>query len=235
MERDSPAATSCRRFTGAAQVAVVPDGLLGVITAMLANDALPTDEEFDDLEAFLDSCQPEPGLPIDAIDGMLAAIICGPDSIMPSEWMPAVWRNTLPEYESKAQAQKIMDTLMKWYNSVAAEITSGTYQPMMAVWEVEGSVEEVEYPEDWCLGFMEGMKFRAAAWEARAKNDAELMEMLESIVTVAESTDDFARSLLDTRVRRRVIRRITDAVIDMRDYWQQQRPIEQRGSAPAEK
>lgn len=201
---------------------------------MQPSDLPPTEEEFDELEAFLESSEPSPGLPMDAIDGMMAAIVCGPDLVMPSEWMPAVWNNSIPEYESKAQAQRIMDILMKWYSSVAAEISSGTYQPMMAVWEVEGSTEDVEYPEDWCLGFMDGMKFRAAAWETRAKNDTELMEMLEPIVNVAESSDDFARSLLDARVRRRVIRRITDAVFDMRDYWRQQRPIENRTNSKSE-
>jgi len=202
---------------------------------MLADSAPPSEEEFDELEAFLESSEPSPGLPMDAVDGMMAAIICGPDLIMPSEWMPAVWSHAMPQYESKAQAQKIMDILMKWYNSVAAEINASTYQPMMAVWEVEGSTEEVEYPEDWCLGFLEGMKFRSTVWETRAKNDAELMEMLDPIVNVAEASDDFARSLLDARVRRRVIRRIADAVLDMRDYWRQQRPLENRNNShPAE-
>jgi uncharacterized protein len=201
---------------------------------VLSGEGFPTDHEFDQLEAFLDSSEPSPGLPIDAIDGMLAAIVCGPDMVMPSEWMPAVWQGAVPEYESKAQAQLIMDILMKWYNSVAAEIASGTYQPMMSVWELEDSTEEVENPGDWCNGFIEGMKFRKAAWEARAKNDRELSEMLQPIVDTADSTDEFARSLLDARVRRRVLRRITDAVLDMRDYWQQQRPPEARNIKPTD-
>jgi len=188
----------------------------------------PTDEEFEELEGFLESSEPEQGMAIDAIDGMLAAIAVGPDLVNPSEWMPAVWNSTLPEYDSKDQATRIMDILMKWYNSVAADINSGTYQPMMAVWELEGSTEEVEYPEDWCLGFLEGMKFRSAAWETRAKHDVELMDMIQPIAAIAEATDEMANSLLDARVRRRMIRRITDAVIDLRDYWRQQRPPEMR-------
>lgn len=196
---------------------------------MTRYDTPPSDEEFEELEGFLESSEPEPGMPIDAIDGMFACIVCGPDSVKPSEWLPAVWNHTLPEYESKEQATRIMDILMKWYNSVSADINSGTYQPMMAVWEMEGSPEEVEYPEDWCLGFMEGMKFRSAAWESRARNDAELMDMLQPIVSVAEASEETAQSLLDARVRRRMIRRITDAVTDLRDYWRQQRPAEMRG------
>jgi uncharacterized protein len=205
-----------------------------MIGSMYSLEAPPTDQEFEELEAFLESSQPEPGMEIDAIDGMLAAIVCGPDQVKPSEWLPAVWNNSLPEYESKDQAAKVMDILMKWYNSVASEIEAGTYHPMMAMWEMEGATEEVEYPEDWCLGFIEGMKFRSAAWESRAKNDRELMDMLEPIASVAEATDEFAQSLLDARVRRRVIRRITDAVIDLRDYWRQQRPPEMRGESSSQ-
>ena len=190
----------------------------------------PTDEEFDELEAFLESSEPEQGMAVDAIDGMLAAIACGPDLVNPSEWMPVVWNHTLPEYDSKEQATRIMDLLMKWYGSVSSEINAGTYQPMMAVWEMEGSTEAVEYPEDWCLGFLEGMKFRSTAWETRAKNDAELMDMLQPIASIADANDEMANSLLDARVRRRIIRRITDAVIDLRDYWRQQRPPAMRGT-----
>lgn len=196
-------------------------------------DAPPSDQEFEELEAFLEASEPEQGMAIDAIDGMLAAVVCGPAEVKPSEWLAAVWNHTVPEYADKEQAARVMETLMKWYNNVASDIDAGIYHPMMAVWEVEGSTEEVEYPEDWCLGFMEGMKFHSAAWESRARNDFELMDMLQPIMNVAESTDEFAQSLLDTRVRRRVIRRITDAVIDMRDYWRQQRPPEVRGETPA--
>jgi uncharacterized protein len=195
---------------------------------MQVDHSPPSDQEFDELEAFLESSQPEPGLPIDAIDGMMAAMVCGPDLVKPSEWMPAVWHHTMPEYESQTQAQRILDILMKWFNSVVEDIDAGTYQPMMAIWDVEGSSEAVEYPEDWCLGFLEGMKFRSAAWETRAKNDTELMDMLRPILNAAEASDAFAQSLL---VRRRVIRRISDAVLDIRDYWRQQRPLENRDTA----
>ena len=198
------------------------------MTPMSSLYTAPTDEEFEELEGFLESSEPEQGMAIDAIDGMLAAIAVGPDLVNPSEWMPAVWNHTLPEYDSKEQASRIMEILMKWYNNVASDINSGTYQPMMAVWELEGSTEEVEYPEDWCLGFLEGMKFRSAAWETRAKHDGELMDMIQPIAAIAEATDEMANSLLDARVRRRMIRRITDAVIDLRDYWRQQRPPEMR-------
>ena len=211
----------------------MPNPGINVIEAMHVQSGSPTDQELEELEGFLESSQPEEGMALDAIDGMLAAIACGPDTVMPSEWMPAIWNNVMPQYESKAQAERILDILMKWHNSVVSDVNDGTYEPMMAIWEMEGSKEEVEYPEDWCLGFMEGMKFRSTAWESRAKNDNELMDMLEPIASVADASDEYAQSLLDSRVRRRVIRRITDAVFDMRDYWRQQRPIENRGSAPA--
>jgi hypothetical protein len=58
------------------------------------------------------------------------------------------------------------------------------------------------------------------------------MDMLQPIISVAEATDEFAQSLLDQRIRQRLIRRITHAVIDLRDYWRQQRPPEMRGTPP---
>jgi uncharacterized protein len=182
-------------------------------------DTEPTEEEFDQLEIFLEESEPHEGMPLDAIDGMFAAVACGPELIMPSEWMPAIWRGHTPEWDSIEDAQGMLDIIMKWYNSVVRAVNAGKYEPMMTVWEDPETEEEVEDPEDWCLGFIEGMKFRSGAWEEQVKADPQLQDMLEPVFLVADADDDFARSLLDARVRRGLIERMIDGVSDIRDYW----------------
>ena len=74
-------------------------------------------------------------MPLDAIDGMFAAIACGPGAIMPSEWMPAIWFGHAPEWESLKDAEGMLDIIMKGYNNVVRTVGAGTYEPMLPIWE----------------------------------------------------------------------------------------------------
>ena len=51
-----------------------------------------SDAELDELEGFLASdAVPEDCMDLEMLDGFLAAIVSGPESIQPSEWLPQVW------------------------------------------------------------------------------------------------------------------------------------------------
>ena len=51
-----------------------------------------TDAELDELEGFLASdAVPEDCMDLEMLDGFLAAIVSGPESVQPSEWLPQVW------------------------------------------------------------------------------------------------------------------------------------------------
>ena len=57
------------------------------------------------------------------LDGFLAAIVCGPKTIMPSEWLRWVWDmengKDGPEFKDQAQAQRILGLLMCHMNDIA--------------------------------------------------------------------------------------------------------------------
>ena len=51
-----------------------------------------TDAELDELEGFLASdAVPQDCMDLEMLDGFLTAIVSGPESIQPSEWLPQVW------------------------------------------------------------------------------------------------------------------------------------------------
>lgn len=64
-----------------------------------------SDKELDELDNFLMSdTTPEEVMDISMMDGFLTAIVSGPDTIMPSEWLPLVWGDPKgPEFQSKGQ------------------------------------------------------------------------------------------------------------------------------------
>lgn len=76
--------------------------------SMLSQGPL-TDEEIKELDQFL-------------LDGFLTAIVCGPKTIMPSEWMRCVWDmergEDAPESKDQAQAQRILGFLVRHMNGI---------------------------------------------------------------------------------------------------------------------
>jgi len=64
---------------------------------MRALDEPLSDAELDSLEGFLASdAVPQDCMDLEMLDGFLTAIVSGPESIQPSEWLPQVWSDGGP-------------------------------------------------------------------------------------------------------------------------------------------
>ncbi|WP_268760350.1 UPF0149 family protein [Caballeronia mineralivorans] len=62
-------------------------------------------------------------LMLDSLDGYLTAIAIGPITLMPSEWLPGIWGpepDDAPEFESMEQAQRVMNLIVRHFNSIIA-------------------------------------------------------------------------------------------------------------------
>jgi uncharacterized protein len=55
---------------------------------------------------------------VSEIDGLLTAVVVGPEAIMPSEWLPVVWGFGEPKFADMAEAQAIVGTLMGRHNEI---------------------------------------------------------------------------------------------------------------------
>ena len=85
---------------------------------MRALDEPLSDTELDELEGFLASdLVPQDCMDLEMLDGFLTAIVSGPDSVQPSEWLPQVWsdgaRSSNPAFASNEQAQRIMGLVLR--------------------------------------------------------------------------------------------------------------------------
>ena len=71
------------------------------------------------LDAFLMSDQaPENCMQLSDLDGFLTAVAIGPELVMPSEWLPMIWGDGEPEFETAEQAQGIINAIMVRYNEI---------------------------------------------------------------------------------------------------------------------
>jgi uncharacterized protein len=134
-----------------------------------------TDDELDWLDDFLlyriDEDEVEPGvsdegiLDISELDGYLTAIVSGPNTVMPSKWLPAVWGDFEPEYKSENEFEKVFNLLIRHMNDITGMLINSPeeFEPIFMEREVEG--RKYLIVDEWCVGYLRGVSLDEASWQ----------------------------------------------------------------------
>src|ERR1700758_4471415 len=84
-----------------------------------------TDAEIDRLSDFLESCKGGKTMNLEELDGFFAALIAGPEPVMPSEYNPEVFGGEMSEaveFASLDEAQEILNLMMRHWNTIAGAL-----------------------------------------------------------------------------------------------------------------
>ena len=95
------------------------------MTTFAKNEPL-TEAELDHLERFLTDCSGGRAMNIEELDGFFAALIAGPETVAPSEYMPEVFGSETSEthpFESLEVANEILGLLMRHWNGIAGTLS----------------------------------------------------------------------------------------------------------------
>ena len=135
----------------------------------LLNDGPLTDEEIRELDEFLLEAEGiEEAMDLSSLDGFLTAILCGPKTILPSEWLRWVWDmergEDAPVFKDQAQAQRILGLLMRHMNDIAGTLHEAPedYEPLLM--ENPNDGDPIPIIDDWCAGFMKGVHLDRDGW-----------------------------------------------------------------------
>lgn len=190
-----------------------------------------SDAELDELEQFLRSdATPEECMDIAMLDGFLTALVIGPNTLLPSQWLPAVWGETDEEemvWASAEQMQRILGLVMGMYSTRVADLHEDIhdYGPLLYLSEHEG--QSVPILDEWCTGFIQAIELDPEGWKPLVEGEApeeagglltpmllygteEGWNQLQDNPALAERHQDFADA-------------IGPCVIGIRDYWLPQR------------
>ena len=100
---------------------------------------------------------------VEALDGFFAALIAGPETVMPSEYYPEVFGGEMAdacEFGSLDEANEILRLMMRHWNDIAGTLFKGeVYVPLLL--EDDGGIV---HGNDWARGFMRGMGMRHDGW-----------------------------------------------------------------------
>ncbi|QTD95093.1 UPF0149 family protein [Burkholderia anthina] len=185
-----------------------------------------SDDEIDDLDQLLMSdIMSDETMTIHTLDGFLTAIALGPTTVLPSEWLPAVWGSTpehAPDFESIEHAQHAFSLVIRHYNRIIGtlERDPDAIAPLLSIHRYPDDPHEYLDGEAWALGFMAGVELRRADWQPLL-NDVQGKAWLRPIYLLgAEEISDDEQSLVRwPNQREQLSERIPDSVASLYRFW----------------
>ena len=154
-----------------------------------------SDEEIEQLDDFLlnrveddayTEGKDEGVIGISELDGLFTALVSGPGTIPPTQWLPAVWGDFEPVWESVQDSEKILGLMLRHMNSIAAMLLEqpDDFEPIF----MERVVEDKAYTivDEWCEGYSLGVDLAAPLWETGGR---EMTILLTPILAFTSETN----------------------------------------------
>jgi uncharacterized protein len=138
-----------------------------------------------DLDAFLASDRvPEGCMQLSDLDGFLTAIAIGPELIMPGEWLPVIWGEQEPVFESDEEVRGVIGAIMGRYDEILQTVEEpDAYEPLFRE-TLDGQLIATE----WADGFMDGVGLRPDAWQPLLESE-EGRELLAPVAVFLNDED----------------------------------------------
>ena len=196
---------------------------------MTTNPDYISDDDLDYLDDFLldridenaDTEGKDEGiLGLSDLDGLLAAVVSGPNLIPPSQWLPAVWGDFEPEWESEKETQKVMMLMIDIMNSTALTLMESPedFEPLF----LERVVDDKTYTivDEWCEGYMRGVSLAQELWDSAG---LEMQILLRPIKGFTHLTNWQAHDLPTEAEVANMRNAITPNAQAIHAYWLQRR------------
>ena len=100
---------------------------------------------------------------LETLDGFFAALICGPDDVPPSEYLPEIWGGDMvnePAFDAQPILQDFIALVTRHWNATCDALRSGDVFVPLLLEDEQG----VARANDWANGFMRGMELRREGW-----------------------------------------------------------------------
>jgi uncharacterized protein len=136
-----------------------------------------SEQDFDELSAWL--MRRGKGIfDIVELEGFLTAIVIGPNAIPPTVWLPKVWGGTEPKFKDLAETNRFVALVMSYHNEIVGDFEHSpqTFEPTFYESDVDG--ERVVIVDEWCAGFLKGMRLDAPGWKSIKRERPDLLKPL---------------------------------------------------------
>jgi uncharacterized protein len=175
-----------------------------------------TEENFQALDAWLQ--RRRTGFyDIVTLEGFLTAIVIGPNTLMPTIWLPKVWGGREPHFRDLEEMNRFVALVMGLYNDIAQhfELDSAGFEPTF--YQNTQGRKPIVIVDEWCVGFIKGMRLDANAWKLLANERPELLKPMKLFGTRAGWRELSAGG--EAKMHAKWSVRVAPAVRDIYAYW----------------
>lgn len=127
-----------------------------------------SDDELQELDNFLlFDVDCDESMTMDTLDGYLHAIVIGPITLTPRQWMPGIWGqgdSMMPAVESLEKLNRILELVMRLFNSIIAGLEEQPREIYLRWGTRAYRGREYDDAEGWAYGFCAGVKLCQHAW-----------------------------------------------------------------------
>lgn len=164
-------------------------------------------------------------LDVAELDGMLTAILSGPNMISPRHWFAEIWggEQYSPDWKSKQEFTRFMDLVIQHMNDIADRLCyyPEELSPLFEYRLVAG--KEIIIAEEWCFGYMRGVALDD--WSGLPR---ELTAELEAIAFHGKEENFPRLEKMSLDEIQQSIEKILPATLRLHAYWLRQRtPVEE--------
>jgi uncharacterized protein len=122
-----------------------------------------TDAEFDRLDEVLKRFGDKRAMNLEQLDGFFAALICGPNIVPPSEYLPKIWGDDMINegvFSAQPMLEEFISLVTRHWNVISHTLRSGDVFTPLLLEDDHG----VSHANNWASGFMCGMELRREDW-----------------------------------------------------------------------
>jgi len=151
------------------------------------------------------------------LEGYLTAIVIGPNTLSPLKWLPKVWGGVQPKFRDSTELNQFLGLVMGFYNDIALQFDHAPdrFRPTFYESNVDG--KRIQVVDEWCMGFLKGMRLDAAAWKPLKRQRPDLIKPLHLFGTRAGWNELEAGG--EEKMHRIWSRKIAPAVRQIYAFW----------------
>ena len=187
-----------------------------------------TDIELDKLTDVLKSFGDKRAMNLEMMDGFFAALICGPEIVLPSEYLPEIWGGDVvnePIFQTKPILEEFISLVTQHWNAICRTLQSGeVFLPLLL--DDENGVARAN---DWANGFMRGMGMRRDSWVTLMDDEEQAGSLVPILALAHENHPDPEmrpyKEPISAEMREKLIVGAATGVAAIYDYFEAERVL----------
>ena len=192
-----------------------------------------TDIELDKLTDVLKRFGDKRAMNLEMMDGFFAALICGPETVLPSEYLPEIWGGDVvnePIFQTKPILEEFISLVTQHWNAICRTLQSGeVFLPLLL--DDENGVARAN---DWANGFMRGMGVRRDSWVTLMDDEEQAGSLVPILAPAHENHPDPEmrpyKEPISAEMREKLIVGAATGVAAIYDYFEAERALAARRS-----